>query len=138
MGFQWRLKDQIAAVALNLLKCDRLKSSTRMATEGEKQPETLPIITALFILISSSLNETAPSKGFFVAQMKKPKSHKKAAAENFKLGIINTSQHSFKNGVFGLVCFKVHTCISSYCKVVFSPGVLLRSIVCMCLCCGCL
>lgn len=76
-----------------------------MATEGDKQPETLPIITVLFILISSSLNETAPRKGFFVAQMKKPKSHKKAATENFKPGKKNTSQDSFKNGVFGLVCF---------------------------------
>lgn len=81
----------------------------------EKQPETLSIIPALLILISSSLNERSPHKGFFFASIKKPKSRIKnnywgdfQARDNKH----STAQHSEKMHV-QCIYFTAHVSVVS-------------------------
>lgn len=90
----------------------QMESSTGWNKDGfwkEKQPETLPIIPALFIFIFI-LNERSAHNCFFLAPMKKAKFSQKSTSEIFNLGIINTSWHS-ANCLFNALyvfCYTLH------------------------------
>lgn len=94
--FQWRLRNKSKWLDwLFWITTDGKQHGMKQGKlQKEKQLETLPIILALFILISFSLNARSPHKGFFFASVKRPEFHKESTIEIFKLSIIKTQQRS--------------------------------------------
>ncbi len=67
----------------------------------------MPIIAMLFIIVPSCLNKI--HNGSFFAPVKKPKSHKKPTAENFKLHFDKHITAHYKMYIQCLVCILVYT-----------------------------